>query len=181
MTTATPVKQPALARKFCPGVHQKCHKIVAAFAWRCRQGRDIKIGATKFQFPDKVMKRIFQFSPAIFTLATFILFALAAASSFAQCTPPPSGLVGWWKGDGTATDLVVSNTSALVNASYTNGIVGQAFSFDPENLAYGTYSGVQIADRPAYALTNALTIEGWIRPRGTGYYVFFRGDGRRMR
>jgi len=55
---------------------------------------------------------------------------------------------------------------------------GLAFSFDPENLPWGTYTGIQIADQPAYALTNSLTIEAWVRPRGDGYYIFFRGDNR---
>jgi hypothetical protein len=91
---------------------------------------------------------------------------------------PPSGLVGWWKGDGNADDSVSGNNGTLVNGSYTNGVVGQAFSFDPELLPWGTWTGVQIADRPEYALTNALTIEGWVRPRGDGYLIFFRGDHR---
>ena len=38
--------------------------------------------------------------------------------------------------------------------------------------------GIQISDQPAYVLTNSLTIEGWIRPRGDGYNIFFRGDHR---
>ncbi|HZI33848.1 MAG TPA: LamG domain-containing protein, partial [Candidatus Binatia bacterium] len=94
------------------------------------------------------------------------------------CTPPPSGLVGWWKGDGSAMDSVSANNGTLVHAAYTNGVVGEAFSFDPESYPYGTYTGVQVADKPAYALTNSLTIEGWVRPRGDGYVIFFRGDHR---
>ena len=96
----------------------------------------------------------------------------------ADCTPPPSGMIGWWKGDGSAVDAVAGNNGTLVNAGYTNGVVGQAFAFDPENYSYGTYCAVQIADQPAYALTNSLTIEGWVRPRGDGYLIFFRGDHR---
>jgi hypothetical protein len=34
------------------------------------------------------------------------------------------------------------------------------------------------SDEPKYALTNSLTIEGWIRPRGDGYVIFYRGDRR---
>ena len=75
-------------------------------------------------------------------------------------------------------DVVSSDNGVLVNVGFTNGVVGQAFSFDPENLPYGTYSGVEIADQPAYTLTNSLTIEGWVRPRGDGYLIFFRGDHR---
>ena len=110
-----------------------------------------------------------------------MLAALVAAKAQSQgtsCTPPPAGIVGWWKGDGTAVDVVSGNTGVLVNVTYTNGVVGQAFACDPELYPYGTYCGVQFPDQPAYALTNALTIEGWIRPRGDGYNIFWRGDNR---
>jgi len=86
--------------------------------------------------------------------------------------------VGWWKGDGNALDNVGANSGVNQNITYSSGMVGQGFACDPENYAYGTYTGIQIADQPAYALTNALTIEGWIRPRGDGYIIFFRGDHR---
>ncbi|MDD5139888.1 MAG: immunoglobulin domain-containing protein [Verrucomicrobiales bacterium] len=91
---------------------------------------------------------------------------------------PPSGLVGWWKGDGSTLDSIATNNGVNQNITYTGGVVGQAFACDPENFSYGTYTGIQIADRPAYALTNSLTIEGWVRPRGDGYIIFFRGDHR---
>lgn len=100
----------------------------------------------------------------------------SASGNSPPCVPAPAGLIGWWKSDGTALDQIGGNNGTLVNCGYTNGPVGEAFSFDPENYSYGTYTGVQIADKPAYALTNSLTIEGWIRPRGDGYAIFFRGD-----
>ena len=128
------------------------------------------------------MKRIMKFSPGkVLSIGLTILAALAVATPQAQgssCTPPPAGLVGWWKGDGTALDNVSANNGVNQNVAYTDGVVGQAFAFDPENFSYGTYSGIQVADRPAYALTNALTIETWLRPRGDGYVIFFRGDHR---
>ena len=92
--------------------------------------------------------------------------------------PPPSGIVGWWKGDGSTLDSVAANNGVNQNITYTNGMVGQAFACNPNNYSYGTYTGIQIADQPAYALTNSLTIEGWIRPRGDGYIIFWRGDNR---
>jgi len=94
------------------------------------------------------------------------------------CTPPPTGIVGWWKGNSNAVDSVSGNNGVNQNVAYINGIVGQAFAFDPENFSYGTYSGIQIADQPAYVLTNSLSIETWVRPRGDGYVIFFRGDHR---
>lgn len=102
---------------------------------------------------------------------------------FGTNTPPfcptlLSGLVGWWKGDGNTLDSAGTNNGVNQNITYTTGVVGQAFACDPENYSYGTYTGVQIPDQPAYALTNSLTIEGWVRPRGDGYIIFFRGDHR---
>ena len=116
---------------------------------------------------------------AVILFASFFLFFNLIAGLQAQgCASPPSGIVAWWKGDGTAVDVVGENNGTLVNVAYTNGLVGQAFSFDPNSFPWGTYTGVQIADEPAYALTNSLTIEGWVRPRGDGYVIFFRGDHR---
>ncbi len=87
--------------------------------------------------------------------------------------------MGWWKGDGSTLDSSgYGNNGVAVNIGYTNGIVGQAFACDPENYPYGTYNAVDVPDSPAYILTNALTIEGWIRPRGNGYFIFWRGDNR---
>jgi len=100
------------------------------------------------------------------------------APAVAACVTPPVGLVGWWKGDGNTIDSIGGNNGLNQNITYTNGVVGQAFACDPENYLYGTYTGIQIADQPAYALTNSLTIEGWIRPRGDGYNIFWRGDNR---
>ena len=94
------------------------------------------------------------------------------------CVAPPPGLVGWWKRDGNTIDSVSGNNGVAQNVTYTSGVAGQAFAFDPENFPYGTYTAIQIADQPAYALTNALSIEGWIRPRGDGYCIFWRGDNR---
>jgi alpha-tubulin suppressor-like RCC1 family protein len=94
------------------------------------------------------------------------------------CAAPPSGLVGWWKGDGNTLDSFGGNNGVNQNVTYSNGVVGHAFAFDPENYSYGTYTGIQIADQPAYALTNSLSIEGWVRPRGNGYIIFWRGDNR---
>ena len=116
-------------------------------------------------------------------LASNEIAAIYNAGSAGKCQPaagcvtPPSGLVGWWKGDGNALDSFGGNNGVNQNVTYSNGVVGQAFAFDPENYPYG-YTGIQIADQPAYALTNSLTIEGWIRPRGNGANIFWRGDNR---
>src|ERR1700719_2354701 len=42
-----------------------------------------------------------------------ILLALPAATVVAACFPPPAGMLGWWPGDGDATDLVHTNNGTL--------------------------------------------------------------------
>jgi hypothetical protein len=95
-----------------------------------------------------------------------------------SCDPAPSGLVGWWKGDGNTLDSVSGNSGVNQNITYTTAMVGQAFACNPNGFPYGTYTGIKIADQPAYALTNSLTIEGWVKPQGAGYLIFWRGDNR---
>jgi len=76
------------------------------------------------------------------------------------CTPPVSGLVGWWRAEGNATDVVSANNGTLHgNVSYTVGEVGQGFVFGGN----GSYVGLN--NTTALQLQN-LTIEAWIQ-RGT--------------
>jgi LmbE family N-acetylglucosaminyl deacetylase len=95
------------------------------------------------------------------------------------CVPVPPDLVGWWPGEGDATDLAGTNNGVLLGGATadTPGMTGQAFSFD------GTNSFVQIPDSPQFALTN-LTLEAWVlfsaldsagtgdSPPGQQYIVF---------
>jgi uncharacterized protein YpmS len=97
----------------------------------------------------------------------------------ASCTPSPTGLIGWWPGDGTANDLLGLNSGLLLGGASASavGLDGYAFSFD------GTNGYVQIADSPTLRPTN-LTIEAWVRfssldsagsggsPPGDQYIVF---------
>lgn len=47
------------------------------------------------------------------------------------CTPPPSGLVNWWRGENNGTDSAGGNTAVLTNGvTFATGKVGRAFSFD---------------------------------------------------
>ncbi len=91
---------------------------------------------------------------------------------------PKEGLVGLWSGEGNAVDSIGGNNGVLRNVSFTDGVVGRAFTFAPENFPDGTYTGVMIPDQPAYALTHSLTVDAWVRPRGAGCVVLFRGDHR---
>jgi alpha-tubulin suppressor-like RCC1 family protein len=72
------------------------------------------------------------------------------------CNPPPSGLVGWWPGEGNANDSVGTNNGTLVGgATFANGKVGLGFRLD------GTNGYVQIPDSDALKPAN-VTIEAWV-------------------
>src|SRR5437016_1327803 len=68
------------------------------------------------------------------TVPAFLLFFLAnfnASAGPTSCVAPPSGLVGWWPGEGNAKDIIGTNNGVLVNGTtFAAGVVGQAFSFD---------------------------------------------------
>jgi len=91
---------------------------------------------------------------------------------------PRDGLIALWSAEGDAVDSVGGNNGFLRNVSFTEGVAGRAFLFAPDNYPYNTRCGVEIPDRPVFALTKSMTIECWIRPRGNGYMIFFRGDHR---
>ena len=86
--------------------------------------------------------------------------------------------VALWLANGDATDSAHGHDGVPVNVSFTKGVVGSAFAFHPESNPVGAYSGIKIPDDPALAATNAFSIEGWIKPTGLGYVIFWRGDNR---
>ncbi|TET20575.1 hypothetical protein E3J74_02425 [Candidatus Bathyarchaeota archaeon] len=75
----------------------------------------------------------------------------------AGCVEPPPGLVGWWPGDGNASDIIDANHGTLVNgATFAAGKVGQAFSFD------GVDDYVEIPYDPSFNLLS-FTLEAWVK------------------
>jgi hypothetical protein len=76
-----------------------------------------------------------------------------------RCTPPPSGLVSWWPGDGTAVDIADSNNGTMMNgASFAQGKVGKAFLLD------GINDYVRIPHSAKLNPTGSFTVEAWIYP-----------------
>ena len=75
------------------------------------------------------MKTITKF---IYPVLALFAFASEFSPAVAQpCTPPPTGLVSWWPGDGNPNDIQDSNDGTLQNGvTFAAGKVGQAFSFD---------------------------------------------------
>jgi hypothetical protein len=84
---------------------------------------------------------------------------LHAYESQPGCTPPPSGLVGWWRGDGDANDSVGGHNGTLVNGTgFAPGEVLQAFSFD------GVQNCVTNAVPGLTNIQSSFTMEFWVWP-----------------
>ena len=79
------------------------------------------------------------------------------------CAPPPSGLVGWWPGDGNASDISgYGNNATLTGAGYDTGRVWQAFNFSATS-SYASLSGIAV--NTSAGAKN--TVEFWMYWRGT--------------
>lgn len=83
--------------------------------------------------------------------------AVLTVNTPSSCDPAPSGLVGWWKGEGNANDSAGTNNGSLSasGATYATGEVGQGFRFD------GTNGYMQIPDSDALKPAN-VTCEAWV-------------------
>ena len=73
---------------------------------------------------------------------------------------PPEGMVGWWPGDGNASDIQGGNHGTFQGGATATsaGIVGQAFSFQ------GTGDFVEVPDSNSIDITDAITIDTWVYP-----------------
>src|SRR6266540_1197629 len=99
---------------------------------------------------------------ACLSVGVFLLAQTQAQA--ANCTNAPTGLLAFWTGDSTTTDLVGTNHGVLVNtAAFGTGKVASAFQFNGVN-AY-----VQVPDSTLWAFdTNGFTIELWANFAATG-------------
>ncbi|MGC2449246.1 MAG: Ig-like domain-containing protein [Candidatus Sulfotelmatobacter sp.] len=78
-----------------------------------------------------------------------------------QCTSAPTGLVGWWSGDGDVVDLAANNSGTLQNgATFATGEVGSAFSF-------GGNGASVLVNANVYS-PSAGTLMFWFLPNGAG-------------
>ena len=77
------------------------------------------------------------------------------------CVPPPSGIVAWWPGNGSATNIMGTASGLETNgAGYADGFVGEAFDFNGNTQAIAIpYSAALDLGQMA-----AWTIEAWIQP-----------------
>ncbi len=85
-----------------------------------------------------------------------------------RCVTPPSGMVGWWTGDDNPFDIWSTNHGTFESgpspspsaSPYVDGKVGRAFNFD------GSGSYVDLDTYSGFDLTDAITIDAWVRPTG---------------
>lgn len=104
--------------------------------------------------------------PSIYSrgLSASEIAAIHVAGTAGKCKPTatvaPSGMVGWWGGDGNANDIAGTNNGTLHNgAGFAVGKVGQSFTFDGSNSNF-----VEIPDSASNSITGEITLEGWIKP-----------------
>ncbi|HOX59561.1 MAG TPA: protein kinase [Verrucomicrobiota bacterium] len=84
---------------------------------------------------------------------------LANALGIIRHATSTPGLVSRWRADGDAQDSAGRNHGVLHgDAGFVAGKVGQAFSFSGR-----TNSFIEVPDSPTLRLTNALTIEFWVK------------------
>lgn len=82
------------------------------------------------------------------------------------CTPIPSGLVSWWTGNSNTYDDSGENHGKVQGeAIFGNGMVGQAFVLDGRN------DYVIVPDSSSLDITNAITIDAWIKPTKGGVTI----------
>jgi subtilisin-like proprotein convertase family protein len=96
--------------------------------------------------------------------------------SFAYRGP---GIVGLWRGENNYNDSIYGNTGIGQDINFTPGEVGNAFV--STYTANPPQSAISIPDQPIFALTNSLSIDGWIKSAGvTGNNgeILWRGDDR---
>jgi uncharacterized repeat protein (TIGR03803 family) len=89
------------------------------------------------------------------------IYQLSLAELPSGCTPPPSGLVGWWPANGNALDIVGGNNGTLENGvTFAPGEVGQAFNFNSD-------SAMVLLGNPASLQLQNFTIEAWVQRGST--------------
>jgi len=76
------------------------------------------------------------------------------------CTVP--GIVAWWPAEGNANDATGNGHFGVLQngATFGPGKSGMGFSLD------GVNDNISVPDSPPFHLTNAISVEGWIKTTG---------------
>src|ERR1044071_10081016 len=94
------------------------------------------------------------------TLKSFFIIMLMVVANVcsAQCTAPPSGIVGWWKGDGNGNDSVGTNNAAVPSGvTYVPAEVSLGFSLN------GNTNRILVPDAPQlnFGSNQDFSLEAW--------------------
>jgi hypothetical protein len=104
------------------------------------------------------MRRLPTASIASFLVAIAFLPLRAAAQT---CTPPPSGLLAWYRMEGSANDeLGTNDPSATFDVGFVCGEVGQGATLAADGF-------IDVPDSPSLELQQ-ITLDAWARPDGPG-------------
>ncbi|MDQ4121541.1 MAG: CSLREA domain-containing protein [Acidobacteriota bacterium] len=100
-----------------------------------------------------------EFGFLLLTVLCGIILAAPTSILAQTCTPPPSGMVAWFPGDGNANDIQGNNNGTINGGvTFTAGKVAQAFTFDGTGDV--TYSTINAG--------SAYTLDFWMRPTLSG-------------
>jgi hypothetical protein len=93
-------------------------------------------------------------------LLGYAAIATGQPVSAADCVPPPSGLVSWWRGENSTADAADGNNGTIAGTgtvTYGPGVVGQAFVFD------GTHRDRVNLRNPTNLRLEDFTLEAWVK------------------
>jgi hypothetical protein len=84
--------------------------------------------------------------------------ALVNSAAAQDCVEPPSGMTGWWPGDGNTDDIIGGRNAVLRDDATTGpGFVGDAFHLD------GNGDFVEVPHDPALNVgTGPFTVDFWV-------------------
>ncbi|MDD5544271.1 MAG: hypothetical protein PHX83_13965, partial [Acidobacteriia bacterium] len=104
-------------------------------------------------------------------LVSVVLMARPASAQPSGCVVPPSGMVGWWPGDGNANDISSQGNHATLQngASFADGHVAQAFAFNGTNQ----YVSIPATANLPIRGTNSFTIDAWVNHQGDAAHEMF--------
>lgn len=91
----------------------------------------------------------------VWILTVFLLLSPVCGGPFPVTAP--SGLIGWWPGDGNPADIMGENDGEPTSLDYVPGLVGPAFQFS------GTNSFLGVQNAPALSAITNVTFECWIK------------------
>ncbi len=77
------------------------------------------------------------------------------------CIEPPTEMISWWPGDDNADDIQDGNDGTLNGATFAEGKVGQAFSFDGNNDSVDMGNVLDFG-------TGTFSVDAWVQTETTG-------------